>query len=100
VARTVLKCLISGAALASTIPAVLFAWIAWGEWRCGLMGLQFLVGVVIAAFGLSLCMVAWPRQSLGSQRFDRKLLLLPWLIVAATALFVFVIAPPCPFLSR
>ena len=81
------------------IVAFMF-FVARGEWKCGLHTLQITLANLIGAAGLSVAIILWRHTAPASKRFSYRIVLSVCAVLGTVTLFVFMLAPPCPFPSR
>jgi hypothetical protein len=86
--------------LISLLLEAFFIYIAWRQWNCGLMGLQAVIGAFVAAAGITMVIAGWRRLFPVDKRLNLKMLAVPCVIAVALAIFVFTLAPDCPFTAR
>mgnify|MGYP000544214275 FL=1 len=94
------KFLASSIGIVCFLPALLFNYVAWGgQWRCGLMGMQAIVGDLLAAIGVSIALAIWPfSHSAALERWP--LLLATWAMITASTFYILFAAPDCPYAAR
>lgn len=84
----------------SILPAAFMLLISWGQWKCGLYGLEVSIANLVAAIGVSGSIMGWRQMSPADGRISIKVAFAPWLIFVALTLSVIALAPQCPFPSR
>ncbi len=87
------------ATIAVAYPANFFVE-AWGEWRCGVNGINLVFVSAISAMVVMGCLALFRRCTPKEKRFSRWVLALPWLVYAALVLWFCALCPDCPFASR
>lgn len=82
------------------LPSLLFNAVAFGgQWRCGLMGAQVIIGDTIAAIGIVIGIRLWPFSSDAASK--RKTLTVATLaILLGCVAYILFLSPECPFAAR
>jgi len=82
------------------LPAALFNTVAWGgQWRCGYMGSQAIIGDVIGTFGIALGIRIWPFSS-ASVSLRKSLTKATLMLLMGCMAYILFFAPNCPYATR
>lgn len=87
------------ACLAVACPAAFFV-AAWGEWRCGINGINLVLVSAIAAVILTGCLAGIRLCTAPERRFNGWVLACPWIALVALVIYMATLCPLCPFISR
>lgn len=84
----------------SVLVVAFFFLLPWGQWRCGLNSFQITFANMLGAASLSVAIILWCGSARDDRVFRQRALLIPWVILGTLTIFVFTLAPDCPFPSR